>query len=494
MTNLHQDRGSYALLIGVGDYRAFDATGAHDLAAAPHDLRSMVELSRALGIAPENVHVLLSPREGDASGSSLPARLEGLTPGYIGPATADEVRAQVRWLAAKLGAGANSSHPAAGLFTYSGHGAVADGDLALCPSDVRKTDGACPDGVIGFQWLREQFAIAGGDAAELTVVLDCCHAGGLDGAQPGHAPTTLGGQALPDGMPLAPFAGRTLCACKAGELSYQSTFDGVPHGALTWALKVAVDQWRARRDGDADDVALTVSYGRLKDAAQGLLDTLGFDQRIQLLGPTGVDGLAFFQRGSAARPVSHAPDGPRPSAQVDEGISLDFTIYVLTVMFSDGSSYTASVVATVTAKAGWGYAAGKEYIGNFSGTWPPTPPAGKSVSWIKFVPTTGQAWGASNPLTGQKLLGTTSFTWGPVGGSGTNPLASLGGSSAYKSTSPIGVNCGGSSGTPVLTFATIGSTGSLPVATKPVPSTSNTLFDTATAPKPGVGQAWYSAT
>jgi hypothetical protein len=68
---------------------------------------------------------------------------------------------------------------------------------------------------------------------------------------------------------------RTITASSVGGASEQSTFDGVAHGALTWAIKVVTDPWRLRRT--AAGTELTLSYATLVSRVNALLGVLEFD-------------------------------------------------------------------------------------------------------------------------------------------------------------------------------------------------------------------------
>src|SRR3954469_8578964 len=96
----------YALLIGVNDYSAYDASqgkskGTSDLPGSVNDARAWWTFCTAMGFLPENVRVLTSP---GIHGEKLP----GATEHTMGEATERAILEGVKWLAEKLG-----SNPAA---------------------------------------------------------------------------------------------------------------------------------------------------------------------------------------------------------------------------------------------------------------------------------------------------------------------------------------------------------------------------------------------
>lgn len=156
-----------ALLIGVGDYRAYDASnhqppGTSDLAGSLNDVRAWLRLCKEVGI--REVRILSSP--------PLDLAEEGVE---VREATAEELRAGVSWLAGQLG-GAPADAAPIGLLVFSGHGAeTANEGLVLCPTDTVAVEGELAM-VVSLEELQGVLASAGAER-NLTVVLDCCHDG-----------------------------------------------------------------------------------------------------------------------------------------------------------------------------------------------------------------------------------------------------------------------------------------------------------------------------
>lgn len=393
---MHTNDG-YALLIGVDDYSAFDRArgqelGTHDLPGSRNDARAFWRTCRELGMKPENIRVLVSPPIDHRE-------LDGAGPENVGPATEAEVVAKVGWLLEKL---AEPSRPA-GLLTWSGHGdvTVADG-LVLCPSDVEPRGERELSHAIPFSKINAMIAERGvGD--DLTIVLDTCHAGAVQGRKgagaAGRALSLLGRRAsdIADELTVAGapperdrIGARVLAAARRGEVAYQSVLDGRYRGVFSWAITTAVEQWKVTQDDSG--ARFDVSYGKLLETARRLVAALWFDQEPELRGgPAGLADLAVLQRGVVVRPgaTSDAPNGRFKTAQLDPGYK-DWVVY--NVM--QGLNQRGKVL--VTRNAGGGYDADREYwflTSNIS-----------MGSAVTFTSAASEYW--SNPPSG---LGTLSF-------------------------------------------------------------------------------------
>lgn len=318
-----------ALFIGVNDYRTFDQStgappGTSDLAGSRNDVLSFYRVCRQMGIGPENIRVLTSPK-------LTTDDLQGLADASIREATKQEILDGVDWLARRIGG--KDGPP--GLFTYSGHGDFKEGEgLVVCPSD---TSGRNLDHAIPLAKIQEVFAKQAA-LESLTVVLDCCHSGATRGARKA---LSLTGRKVPPAMAtgLASIGERVLSAAAPKGTSYQSRFAGEHHGGFSWALTSAMDQWTARAEGSS--VELSVSYGDLLMRARGLLATLGFDQVPELKGPPFVEQIPFFHRGRGGRreetsvsPDKHRrggqlnPDAKYYSLDLSSGMNQSWTVYV----------------------------------------------------------------------------------------------------------------------------------------------------------------------
>ncbi|WP_437736063.1 caspase family protein [Sorangium sp. So ce1335] len=322
----------YALFIGVNDYRAFDrstgkAAGTSDLEGSVNDVATFWQACIRMGMRPENLRVVTSPR------ADL-AHLPGATEANLGEATEKGVRDALGWLADKVAGGR------AGLLTYSGHGAhTPEKGLLLCPSDVR---GAGFEHAIAFTELRALL----NDAENLTVVLDCCHGSGAAPDARGRRPRSLVEAALPgrlrdDDLRIG---ARVLAACKPGEVTQQATIDGRPQGAFTWAVATVIEQWTAKEDGDGG-VYLTLSYGDLVERTRRLLGALEFEGTPHIYGEPGVRRLAVLQTGSRPEKTSHTPDAGRQLGQLDGGMN-NYRIYTLTAISNQVPTLLAQVLVT----------------------------------------------------------------------------------------------------------------------------------------------------
>src|SRR5580700_3439463 len=102
----------YAVLIGVDDYSAFDASralprGTSSLAGSVNDVRVWWKQCRLLGLTPAQIRVVTSP-------PIAYTELEGARSENVAPATEAEIRSTLGWLAEKLG---QPSQPS-GLLTF----------------------------------------------------------------------------------------------------------------------------------------------------------------------------------------------------------------------------------------------------------------------------------------------------------------------------------------------------------------------------------------
>lgn len=397
---------AFALLIGIDDYSAYDAStgkakGTSDLAAGKNDVAACYRMCRALGIRPENIRVLTSPK---LTPADLEAAVKPMTPGYVGEATNAEIQAQLAWLASSLEHAPGDADAPVGLLSYSGHGDFADGHLALCPTDVRVQTGAPAGadlaGVLGFPQLQAIVSRARGAAEALTVVLDCCHAGAASASATSRRPgrTSLTGRTRTAKGPVVQIGERMLMASAPGETAYQAKFDGQDHGALTWALRVVTDQYRILSEGDVDQ--FTIAHGDLRNRAQKLLDALSFPQSIQLVGPPGIDRLCFFHRGgdspAEAAKAASAPDRARHPIQLDPTtLTSGYRLYT----WLSGTAIVAQCLVAKDAKTYTGknsYSAGVEYWFATSNSAP------TAFTW------SDSAWPTADPMNGTAALFTAS--------------------------------------------------------------------------------------
>ncbi|MFT3771196.1 MAG: caspase family protein [Minicystis sp.] len=333
----------YALIIGAGDYRTFDAStgrdaGTSDLAGSTHDARALFRMCRLLRIPAGNIRVLASP----------PLRPEdlgdGATEENLGEATHDAILDGARWLAEKLD---GPTRPT-GILTWSGHGDVDEArGLVLCPSD---TTGLDLHGAVPFTDLRRIFA-SPACQRNLTVLLDCCNAGTAEASVPTARGTSLTQRALPARLAgIAPAVSeRTLCATAAGRPAYQAHFDGVARGAFTWAVTVAAEQWRLAQDGG--NVYLTVSHDELIARAGRLLAALSIPQEPVLVAPARVGRMPVLKRGLVPHAGEAGADPTRDRSRIQltgdvriaDGSPSDYVLYTLVL---DGGPILGKVLVT----------------------------------------------------------------------------------------------------------------------------------------------------
>lgn len=304
-----------ALFVGVADYSAFDvsigdAPGASDLSGALADALAFYRICRELEIPAENMRILTSPR--------LDAKKEGIPAACLGDATRASILDGLAWLAGRLSA---EGRPP-GLFTYSGHGDTLEGQgLVICPSD---TAGPNLKGSILYTQIQAIFAEQDA-AANLTVILDTCHAGAARAGR-GRRSGSLSRRALkgrPGGAPV--LGSRMIAACEPTDLAWRGQFSGVGRGALSWAVAATLEQWSPRAVGR--HVELDLSYGELVERAQGLLATLSFEQTPVLSGRPGTARAPFFHAGvgPGKQGTSDAPTAPRDAGQIIPDVKIRLT-------------------------------------------------------------------------------------------------------------------------------------------------------------------------
>lgn len=230
---------SFALIIGVGDYRDFDQSaglppGTSDLPGARRDAQTWFATCLALGLAPEHIRVLSSPQ---LSASDLQTDT-GVTPEGValGDATRASMLDGLNWLAGQL----QTDRPVSGLLCFVGHGDPGEGGItALCPSDT--TDAmtqvieTAALGSLAFEQVR----------ANLTIMLDCCHAQSgarADKSVLGLLRAKVQGGSAPGAQTAQP---RVLAACRRDQHSLMARFLGVEMGAFSWAVASTLGQSRS---------------------------------------------------------------------------------------------------------------------------------------------------------------------------------------------------------------------------------------------------------
>ncbi len=330
-----------ALIIGINRYGALDAS--KNLKGGAQDAYAVGQCCAFLGMRPERIRTACNDVE--SPGNAL------LRPD-LGDTTQKGIYEQIDWLRGELEAGNK------GLLWYSGHGAhtVADG-LLLCPSDTTPELG----NTIPFKELGARLGPKA--AANLTVVLDCCHGTPQPGNQ--QRPTTsLGGDPVDHETfdKDLQIGAVVLSACAPGEQAQQSWFAGAPHGAFTWALLSVANQWVAQQVGS--NVTMTLSYWQLIKKATALLETLEFDQTPQIW-PQYKGGTQVL--GDLGGNTAAHPNADRRHIQVDPGtMPQGYRIYTWwSASTGPGSTEIAKTLVTQVDQPGVGpspgYEATKEY-------------------------------------------------------------------------------------------------------------------------------------
>lgn len=334
---------AYALLIGVEDYSAFDATGAKNLLAGRNDVLAMWKVCRRMGYNPENIHVCTSPVLTPAQIVEVEIDLELSNEKYAGemrnavktPQGMDELRAKIRdtvvkttliamrwpqvlcpadsasienqvnWLSTQLGQPFRDGkgYLVPGILYYSGHGARVNAQLALCPSNATQMPNGALNNVLKFASIEATLSKddqnRGDDTSPLqylTVLLDCCTAGAADGAQSDTRANPLIVDTSATSMEdvnaalqaarESKLGRRTFCGSRADEQGQQALLDGRWRGAFTWAFCRAVEQWKVGA-GSGLFAYSDVSHMELVFRTRMQLEALGFAQTPVLLDSIG---------------------------------------------------------------------------------------------------------------------------------------------------------------------------------------------------------------
>lgn len=247
-----------------------------------------------------------------------------------------------------------------GFLVYSGHGARRENELCLCPSDTAAKglekaisfsemrgifdrqsdlDSQDPELLAALPALKDLLGPDGRlpgwkhPADNLTVVLDCCFAGGAGAIdKPHQVPTITPGALLPRQGLLSErsLGNRVLCASARGEVAYQAMLGGQWHGAFSWALTTALEQWQFVKPQDAPFRRTDVSHGELLYRSRALLSALSFPQHPVLLG--GVGNRPVFGHDSeelTGDEIALEPPGDRPGIQTDPLGDHPVTVYKL---------------------------------------------------------------------------------------------------------------------------------------------------------------------
>ncbi len=362
----------YALLIGVDHYDTLGS--AAELSGSRNDVLMWHWFCRQhLGIPAENIRMLTSPRLDpgkDFGGDPVPAE-------SLGDASEASIRAGYAWLLERMNGGKNP-----GLLAYSGHGLLlANGRPALSASDVT----AGGKGGIPLQELGEAVSKASAQQM-LTAIFDCCHVAAP--ASVGDLRTCTG---LSYGAESAPsiedeafnVSHRVFLAASPGRPAYQGKMGRSVHGALSFALVTAAEQWKASQA--PGQTGLDVNHKELFKRAKKLLRALRMKQSPKLRVPfdaqsrSAVRKMPFF--GMAAGITARTPDAVRERIQTDPGLRNDYRVYTITDKAGDFTAYilVQNAHPQNTIPSGWGDSAKTEfwYINN--------------AALSKIVTTTGNA-------------------------------------------------------------------------------------------------------
>lgn len=300
-----------ALIIGVADYPALGA--AQTALGADHDAVAWSAIAGAVGYRTDQIFVRRSP----------PLPKSAAAP-YLPPAKnrkgakAAKVLKSIQKLVDSLRANPGGR----GLLVYSGHGTVINGELHLCPADTAWENGSLINTI-----SMDQILDMIGDALPgLTVVLDCCFAGALEGSGGAGipaAPTRVlpGHTTDVDVVALATqkrdsFAQKgvvLLSACGPGQSAYAYSFrpnlalPPAPHGVFTASISALLQRWSPP---DAPgSVPYPIDYDTLIAHSRNFLAAMDFDQSPAWTGPADAGAHHAFY-GDQGDTLDRAPKLP----------------------------------------------------------------------------------------------------------------------------------------------------------------------------------------
>lgn len=378
-----------AVIIGVNHYRAFDASlglmaGTSDLYGPINDTRLYYKIARQRGIAPSNIRVLTSAAV-DPKGYA-----DDADPANFKHATAEEIRAALRWIVEQLDV---AGRPV-GFVAFSGHGdyLTRTGELVLCPQDVAAVydpAGELPD------WRLEPVVrledLSGSSDINLTYLLDVCHGSfeystsmmdcspeavkawkGYAAKHPGAAPLllpvhrpdpcwtqaeqegreamdtttsadaaeTVGGlrasgtarcltrRTLPGGAKAAwktrPDA--VLLAADVGTPAYEYPFDGVWHGAFSWALARVLERWAFDAPGE-DRSEFRIANREAVERVKAMLQALEFRQAPVFVGKAALQNCRVLNAEDSADVGTGEPQPARKHEIYPDDITHAFRVY-----------------------------------------------------------------------------------------------------------------------------------------------------------------------
>lgn len=270
---------AYALLVGVGEYRAFDPSGAADLEGPVNDVTAWLQLALDAGVPPDHIRICAEPAPAlDALG----ARAKDIT---VGGATHAEIVAGLKWLAGALDGKGGTK----GLLTWSGHGTHAGEVALLCPSDIA-VDGDTLTGALSVTAVQHIFH----DRAEhtrVTAMIDMCHTR-WDGNRQTRALPWSGAVAVDPGdeayVPQRALGDLVLTSSAEGRVSYELPVIAGVHGAFTFAAINLLRRWGRTGAGGG------LTFAELAERAGGVLDSMGVPQTPRYVGADEGGELRVF--------------------------------------------------------------------------------------------------------------------------------------------------------------------------------------------------------
>lgn len=380
----------FALLVGIDHYENLGESA--ELLGSRNDVLMWHWFCRQqLGIPPENIRMLTSPAldpKNDFGDDSVPS-------GALGEATEEGIRKGYVWLLENMKGGQSP-----GLLTYSGHGLLLSSQVPALSTSSMKGDGT---GAIALRDIGKAVQAAHAEEA-LTAVFDCCHVAAPPSKSTLRRSTGLSIGAA-DATPIEDedfnVSHRVFLASRPGQHAHQGKLGRNVHGALSFALVTAAEQWKASED--PGQTGLDVNHKQLFKRARKLLRALRMKQSPKLRVPFDrasrslVRKMPFF--GLHPGVTSRKADAARGHVQIDPSESCDYCLYPLTISDALGNptnTYGAILAVNEAPRTTFGYNGTTEYWSFLQGFLDAlTSPS--SGNQIQLGPPSAANWSASSP-------------------------------------------------------------------------------------------------
>lgn len=332
---------AYALLVGVGSYRAFDPSGHADLKGPINDVRGWWHIARDLGIPPENIMICADPAP--AADTLGPGGQQATITG----ATRAELVDGLKWLASKLDG--EDGHKA--LLTWSSHGTRTPQGQVLCPSDIT-ADGTALDNGLAVSAVSALLAERA-PHTRITALIDTCHnSTGFDDPDivsrglPWAKATPASARAASEVGHHA-FGNLVVTSSEPGTVSYEISAVGAVRGAFSWSAANLIHRWGLAHAAGGATAGIT--YATLAERTGIMLHGLAVDQKPKYVGdPELAQARVFSSFGDGQ--VGDAPPQELGRSEIWPGVPTG-KVYSASIT-AGGETYTLYLTGA-SAPEGW---------------------------------------------------------------------------------------------------------------------------------------------